>query len=161
MTTAHDTLRSLVADTLVASLAVKDGDEPAASLVAFTPAWDPLRFYLFVSELSSHTPALRASPLCSLMLHASPSPSDPNSNHALTRLIVKARATFLSRDEARARGALEQWQQKYPITDMLAGLSDFHFVELEPVEGAFIMGFGRAYKCSGPNLEVMQHQAKR
>lgn len=162
MASPHETLQSLVAETLVASLAVKDHDEePAVSLVAFTPVWSPLRFHLFVSELSSHTPALRARPLCSLMLHASPSKDDPNSNHALTRLIVKARASFLSRDEANARGALTRWQRKYAITDMLAGLSDFQFVELEPVEATFIMGFGRAYKCTGPELATMEHQGKR
>lgn len=161
MTTPHDTMKALVQDALVASLAVKDQDEPAVSLVAFTAAWSPLRIHLFVSELSAHTPALRAHPLCSLMLHASPSKDDPNSNHALTRLIVKARARFLSRDEAKAQGVLARWQSKYAITDMLAGLSDFHFVELEPLEGTFVMGFGRAYKCAGPELEAMEHQGKR
>jgi putative heme iron utilization protein len=161
MATPHETLKSLVDESFVASLAVKDQDEPAVSLVAFTPVWSPFRVHLFVSELSSHTPALRAYPLCSLMIHASPSKDDPQSNHALTRVIVKARAHFLSRDEARERGALARWQKKYPITDMLAGLSDFQFVELEPIEATFIMGFGRAYKCTGPDLEAMQHQGKR
>lgn len=160
-TTPHDTMKALVQDTLVASLAVQDQGEPAVSLVAFTAAWSPLRIHLFVSELSAHTPALRAHPLCSLMMHASPSKDDPNSNHALTRLIVKGAARFLTRDEAKAKGVLARWQSKYAITDMLAGLSDFQFVELEPLEGTFIMGFGRAYKCTGPELATMEHQGKR
>ncbi len=156
--TPHDTLRALLGDSHVASLAVVDQSLPAVSLVAFTHQWSPLRVHLFVSELSAHTPALRANPTCSLMVHAPPSATDPNSNHALTRLIVKAHARFVSRDEAQARGVLEQWRAKYAITDMLAGLSDFQFVELSPVEATFIMGFGRAYKCSGDDLEVMEHQ---
>lgn len=161
MATPHETLKSLVDASLVASLAVQEHGEPAISLVAFTVDWSPLRWHLFISELSSHTPALRAHPECSIMVHASPSKDDPQSNHALTRLIVKARASFLSRDEAKAKGALERWQNKYPITDMLAGLSDFQFVELEPIEATLIMGFGRAFKCTGPDLESMQHQGKR
>jgi putative heme iron utilization protein len=162
MTSPHATLKNLVDESLVASLAVKDQrDEPAVSLVTFTSVWSPFRVHLFVSELSSHTPALRAHPLCSLMVHRSPSKDDPQSNHALTRLMVKARAHFLSREQAKERGVLERWQKKYPITDTLASLSDFQFVELEPIEATFIMGFGRAYVCSGPDLEVMQHQGKR
>lgn len=154
-------MKKLVSDSLVASLAVLEQGAPAVSLVAFTAAWSPLRLHLFVSELSAHTPALRLSPLCSIMVHALPSPEDPHSNHALTRLIVKARARFLTRTEASERGVLERWRGKYAITDTLAGLSDFHFVELEPIDASFVMGFGRAYKCSGDDLEVLEHQGKR
>jgi|LNFM01.2.fsa_nt_gb putative heme iron utilization protein len=159
--TPHEALQSLVEESLNASLAVIDQGEPAVSLVAFTPAWGPLRLHLFVSELSAHTPALRANPRCSIMVNASPSKDDPNSNHALTRLIVRADARFLSRDEGKERGALDRWRAKYAITDMLAGLSDFHFVELTPVDATFVMGFGRAYKCRGADLETMEHQGKR
>lgn len=159
--TPHETLQSLVGESLVASLAVIDQGEPAVSLVAFAHEWGPLRLHLFVSDLSAHTPALRASPRCSLMMHKSPAADDPNSNHALTRLIVRADATFVSREAAKERGVLDRWRAKYAITDMLAGLSDFHFVELVPVEATFVMGFGRAYKCAGPDLERMEHQGKR
>jgi putative heme iron utilization protein len=157
----HDTLRRLLSDSLVASLAVRDPQGPAVSLVAFTHAWSPLRVHLFVSDLSAHTPALRAESVCSLMIHAPPSPEDPNSNHALTRVMIRARASFLSRDEATARGIFARWTDKYAITGTLAGLSDFHFVELEPLEATFVMGFGRAFKCSGDDLEVMEHQRPR
>ena len=150
----HDTLRRLLEESLVASLAVRDPQGPAVSLVAFTHAWSPLRVHLFVSDLSAHTPALRADPICSLMIHAPPSPEDPNSNHALTRVMLRARASFLSRDEAHAQGIFARWTGKYATTGTLAGLSDFHFDELAPLEATFVMGLGRAFHGPGCRLHT-------
>lgn len=159
--TEHDTLRELLDQSLAASLAVLDAGSPAVSLVTYTCTWSPLRLYLCISELSSHTPALRAAPRCSLLIHRDPSPSDPHSNHAITRAMIQCDAKFISRDEAELRGVTSQWRAKYAITDMLLGLSDFSFVELTPLSGTLILGFGRAFRCTGENLAVLEHQRPR
>ncbi|NUP12667.1 MAG: pyridoxamine 5'-phosphate oxidase [Polyangiaceae bacterium] len=152
-----EALRSLVSEALVASLGVMEDGVPAVSLVGFTAAFEPARFHLLVSELSSHTPALRSDPRCSLLVHALPSPDDPKSNHALVRLMVKGRATFLSREEAERGGVTTRWRARYPIADTLLGLSDFQFVEIVPSEGTFVQGFGRAYRVTGTNLDELTH----
>jgi putative heme iron utilization protein len=157
VTAPLDTLRALLDDALVASLAVLEDGAPSLSLVGFVVTRGPARFYLLLSELSAHTAALRADPRCSLMLHALPSPDDPNANHALTRLIVKGRARFLSRTEAGEAGATSRYRARYAIADTLLGLSDFHFVEIVPQGATFIAGFGRAYRVSGEDLEELEH----
>jgi putative heme iron utilization protein len=154
-------LHTLLEQSWAASLAVTMRDAPAISLVTYSFQLDPLRLFLFVSELSAHTSALREHPRCALLIHALPSASDPNSNHALTRVMMDTTATFLSREQAQADGVVSQWRHKYAITDTLLGLSDFHFVELRPLRATFVQGFGKAYECSGANLENMEHVRPR
>ncbi len=154
-------LHTLLEQSWAASLAVTLNDAPSISLVTYSHQLDPMRLYLLVSELSSHTGALRAHPRCALMVNALPSATDPHSNHALTRVTMDVMASFLTRDEAQERGVTAQWRKKYAIADTLLGLSDFHFVELRPLRATFIEGFGRAFECSGDNLEKMEHVRPR
>lgn len=154
-------LHTLLEQSWAASLAVSQHNFPAISLVTYTHLLDPLRLFLLVSELSAHTNALKENPKCAVMVNALPTPNDPNSNHALTRVMMDMTATFLTRDEALASGVTAMWRQKYAITDTLLGLSDFHFVELKPSRATFIQGFGRAFECTGDNLEQMEHVRPR
>lgn len=153
---AADCLTTLLTDGAIASLAVNDQGHPAVSAVPYGVLRDPLRVFLLISDLSGHTAALRQDPRCSLMIHDSPRPEDPNHNHALTRVMIKTEAQFLTREEAATCGAEVQYREKYPIAEMLLGLRDFHFCQLTPQAGIFVRGFGQAYRVSGPNLEILE-----
>lgn len=159
MSSSEEALRALIDGSQTASLAVLDGGAPAVSLVPYVTARSPLRFYVLVSELSPHTAALRGDARCGWMIHEPPRAGDPRSNHALTRLMLRATARFMARSEAREAGVEASYRAKYPIAETLLGLADFHFVELSPVAGSasFVQGFGRAYAASGADLDALEH----
>jgi len=154
---AQEKLKALLEGQPVASLAVLDHGSPAVSLVPFVVQWDPLRFSIVISDLSSHTQALRADPRASLLIHEPPTPGDPRSNHALPRVMVSGKAQFLSRKEAQAQGFEALYRAKYEIAEMILGLADFHFCQITPTGGSFIQGFGQAFRLSGPNLDQLEH----
>jgi putative heme iron utilization protein len=141
----------------VASLAVLEQGSPAVSLVPFVVQRDPLRFAIVISDLSGHTQALRADPRAALLIHEPPTPGDPRSNHALSRVMVSGEAQFLSREEAQAQGFEALYRAKYEIAEMILSLADFHFCQIVPKAGSFIQGFGQAFRLRGPNLDRLEH----
>lgn len=157
-------LHALLETVPVASLAVRAGDDAEVSLVPFVLAREPLRFVLFVSELAAHTASLRAAGRCALMVHRGPTEGDSRDHHAIERVIVRAAARFLSREEAEALGHAARWREAFPhVAPMVLGLKDFHFVELTPERDAstFIQGFGRAYRVLGASLDAVEHVSAR
>lgn len=159
MTSSAEALRALLEGSAVASLGTADEAGPSVSLVPFVTLRGPTRLFLLVSELAPHTGALRRDPRCAWMLAESPREGDPRSNHALTRLMARATARFLTREEARSRGVEGIYRAKYPIAETLLSLGDFHFVELSTVEGSasLVQGFGRAFSVRGGDLDVFEH----
>ncbi len=159
MTNSSEALRALIDGAAVASLGTVDDAGPSVSLVPFVALRGPTRLFLLVSELAPHTGALRRDARCAWMLNESPREGDPRSNHALTRVLARATARFVTRDEARALGVEGAYRAKYPIAETLLGLGDFHFVELATVEGSasLVQGFGRAFVVRGADLDVFEH----
>lgn len=151
-----DSLAALLETRAIASLAVNDQGYPFISPVPYVVLRDPLRFFLLISDLAAHTAPLRQDPRCGLAIHASPQADDPNSNHALARVMLKGEVQFLSREAAAACGAEAQYRQKYPIAEMILGLKDFHFCQITPTEGLFVQGFGQIYQLKGQNLETLE-----
>ncbi len=158
MAEPREVLEGLLAEVPVASLAVGGDEGPAVSLVAWARTRGPTRLWMLVSELSAHTAALRKSGRCGVMVSEAWRVDDPRSNHALTRVMLTADARFVGRDEAREAGAERAYRERFPIADTLLGLADFHWVELTPVgSGGFVMGFGRAYRVTGAELDELTH----
>ena len=158
MADPRDALERLLEEGPVASLAVQGDDGPAVSLTPWARTRGPTRLWILVSELSAHTAALRAHGRAGVMVSEAWREGDPRSNHALTRVMLTATARFVGRDEARARGAEAGYRARFPIAETLLGLGDFHWVELTPTgAGGFVMGFGRAYRVEGDDLEVLTH----
>lgn len=158
MAEPKEALEALLAEVPVASLAVGGEEGPAVSMVPWVRTRGPTRFWLLVSELSAHTAALRRSGRCGLMVAEAWRTDDPRSNHALTRLMLTVDARFVGRDEAREAGAEAAYRARFPIAETLLGLGDFHWVELTPTgAGGFVMGFGRAYRVAGAELDELTH----
>jgi hypothetical protein len=105
MADPREALAKLWEDVPVASLAVGGAEGPAVSLVPWVRTRAPTRLWILVSELSAHTAALRQSPRAALMVSEAYWEADARSNHALTRVMLTVEARFVSRDEARQRGA--------------------------------------------------------
>jgi putative heme iron utilization protein len=153
-----EALGRLLEEVPVASLAVQGDEGVAVSLVPWVRTRGPTRLWILVSELSAHTAALRANGRAGLMVSEAWRADDARSNHALTRVMLTVEARFVGRDEARERGAEEKYRARFAIAETLLGLGDFHWVELTPVgSGGFVMGFGRAYRVSGDELDELAH----
>lgn len=126
-----------------ATLATAEGGQPFASLV--TPATAPDATVLFlVSGLSEHTRHLRADPRCSILVMGPPETANAQTAPRLTIVGTAAR----EHDPAlKAR-----WVTLHPYAAFYADLPDFTLWRLTPERGAFIGGFARAFKLTGPDL---------
>lgn len=101
-------------------------------------------FYIYVSELASHTRNLIDRPNASVMLIR---PEADSSNlFARERLILQCKAQFIERSDVHFDRQLTVFYERFGhIMDLLKNLSDFHLVQLIPGQGRYIAGFGRAY----------------
>lgn len=102
------------------------------------------RFYIYVSELATHTANLLNNPQASILfIH-------PESESA--NLFARERAAFscsvneVSRDDENYTLQLQSLQKKFgEVVSVLRSLPDFHLFELTPIEGQYVVGFGRAF----------------
>jgi len=101
-------------------------------------------FYIFVSELASHTANLLNNPRASIMI-IRPESESPN-------LFARERAVFCCNvKEIRPNAEiyttrLNMLQDKFgEVVSLLRSLSDFHLFELQPQSGRYVVGFGRAF----------------
>lgn len=142
--------RALLADSGHAALAFADAADgtPGISRVAFAldATGVPL---ILVSGLASHTPALRAHPDCALMTGEPGPKGDPMTG---ARLMVKARAEFVTPDAAERPGLRDAWLAGNPKAKVYIDLPDFSFVRLHPVSAVLNAGFGRAFRLTPADL---------
>ena len=112
-------------------------------------------FYIFISELAAHTQNLLRQPSASVMFIANE--KDSRNLFARERLIFKCIAEErLPSDEGYA-AVLDQLAQTFgSVVGVLRGLSDFHLFCLRPIEGQYVVGFGKAYRVE-PESGVLAH----
>lgn len=98
--------------------------------------------YVLVSDLSLHTAALRANPMCSLLVGEFDGPGDPLDS---ARLTLTGRARFLSRGGARHLECRSHFLATSTVPRPYVDFADFHFVVIE-IEAVFLnAGFGKAF----------------
>lgn len=141
---ARTLLREARSGTL-ATLSVEAG-APSASrvLVCVDPDGAPV---LLMSGLSPHTSALEADPRASLLV-GEPGRGDPLA-HA--RLSISGVAEKIVDADARAR-LRDRCLQRHPKSKLYIDLPDFSFWRLEPTNGSYIAGFGRAHALTHDDL---------
>ena len=101
-------------------------------------------FYIFISELAGHTQNLLKHPELSVMFVADE--QDSQNVFARERLIFTCRAEEVCESNSLYVECLDKLQGRLGnIVGMLRTLPDFHLFQLSPIEGRYIVGFGRAY----------------
>lgn len=146
--TADDAARALALGLLqaarVAALAVTDPADglPGISRIAFgrTEAGELVSL---VSALAPHHGALRQNPDCALMVGEVGAKGDPLTH---PRLMVKAVARFVARDEARHAALREEWLRIQPKAKLYVDFADFAFVCFTPRSALLNGGFARAFR---------------
>ncbi|MEM8796588.1 MAG: DUF2470 domain-containing protein [Pseudomonadota bacterium] len=135
----------------LASLEASSG-HPLASRVSLSNDSDGAPLIL-VSELSDHTPALRADPRASLLVGRE-GKGDPLA-HA--RMTVYCRAEQLDPkgpDHLRAR---RRFLARHPKAELYVDFGDFYFFRLNVEKASLNGGFGKAYHLTQENLLGLAH----
>lgn len=136
-----------------AALAWTDPDTGAPGISRITFAIDPVEGPLtLISELAPHTRALRESPACAMMVGDVGPKGDPMTH---PRLMVRARAEFLSPDAPGRAELRARWLERNPKATIYIDLPDFYFVKIVPQTALLNGGFARAFRLSSDDLLAM------
>lgn len=101
-------------------------------------------FYVFVSELASHTANLLQNPQASVMFIRPESES--HNLFARERAVFECKVKEIPHDDEIYAVQLQALNTKFgEVVNLLRSLSDFHLFALRPENGRYVIGFGRAY----------------
>ena len=149
-------IRTLLSTRQSVELATVSADGiPCASYAPFVSG-DPLRLYVFLSDLAPHTGNINQNPKVSAMIiedeHNSPN------LFARHRLILDCVAVKIARDDQDFSDWIAKYQERFgAIVDTLVQLADFNLYCLAPKQGTFVKGFGQAYRISGNAMDRIEH----
>ncbi len=135
----------------LASLTPETG-HPIASRVSLANEIDGTPLIL-VSDLSSHTPALKADARSSLLI-GEPAKGDPLA-HA--RMTITCFSEFLDRSSEDYIYARTRFLNRHPKAALYVDFGDFHFFRLKVATISLNAGFGKAYKLEKEDLIIYEH----
>lgn len=141
-------------DTLLMAT-VNEGGFPEASYAAYVEYGDS--FYIFISELASHTNNLKRSGTASLMFIE----NEADADHAFgrKRLTYRCDAAEVMLDEERFEPVLQLMEERFGrLIATLRGLKDFQLFQIKPQSGQFVAGFGKAFEIDYSQGEKHRHQ---
>lgn len=101
-------------------------------------------FYIYVSEMSSHTANMLNNPRASILFIR---PESESGNlFARERAVLNCSVKEISRDDTIYADRIQALQEKFDeVVSVLRSLSDFHLFALHPENGRYIVGFGNAF----------------
>ena len=120
-----------------------ESGRPVATRIAF--AMDGSHPVTLVSDLSSHTNALKADGRCSLLV-GEPGRGDPLAHPRVT-LHCDARSVERRNEEHRRLRTL--WLAAHPKAELYIDFADFGFWRFEVARASLNGGFGKAYELTG------------
>lgn len=148
---ARHLARRLLAGAATASLAFLEADgAPFVSRIAWATSPDGGGL-TFVSDLATHTAAMRRDPRVSLLLGEPSRRGDPL-NHP--RLSVRAVARFVATGAPDWPGLRDHWLRLHPKARLYIGFSDFSFVRFALQGARLNAGFGKAYALAPEDLTL-------
>jgi heme iron utilization protein len=101
-------------------------------------------FYIYVSEMASHTANLQNNPQASILFIRPESES--RNLFARERAVLSCSLNEISRDSQIYTERIEAMLDKFgEVVSVLRSLPDFHLFALRPETGRYIVGFGRAF----------------
>lgn len=116
-------------------------------------------FYIFISELATHTANLLNNPQASVMFIRPESES--HNLFARERAVFNCKVEEIARNEPPYTAQLKTLQQKFgEIVSLLNSLNDFHLFALCPETGRYVTGFGQAYAINVKDGKVLPLEEK-
>ena len=147
---ARTLARGLIDGARFGALGVRDPDSgaPVVSRVAVATDRDGRPMSL-VSDLSHHTRALVADPVCSLLLGEPGDRGDPLTH---PRITLQCRARFVRHGAAGHPGLRARYLERQPKAHLYIDFADFSFALLDVAEAHLNGGFGKAYRLQPADL---------
>lgn len=138
---AAESMRSGFQSLLMAT--VNDQGFPEISFAPYIE--DDGNFYIFISELAAHTRNLLKNSKASVMFIE----DESNAPHSFARKrqTFNCEASRISRDGKSFEILIAKMQERFGnLIETLRHLSDFHLIELKPLNGQYVAGFGKTYE---------------
>lgn len=115
-------------------------------------------FFIYVSQLASHTEYLQQTPTVSLMIICDEAQS--KNLFARERLIIEADATVL--DQMAHNSVLDNMEASFGGTvALLRSLPDFVLFKLSAVNARYIAGFGKAFQLDMQKMQLEHVSAEK
>ncbi|MCP5086418.1 MAG: pyridoxamine 5-phosphate oxidase [Rhodobacteraceae bacterium] len=142
--------RSLIDDAAFGALGViaPETGAPVVSRIAVATNFDGVPVSL-ISDLANHSGALKAGPVCSLLLGEPTNRGDPLTH---PRISLHCRAEFVTRDDDGYGPLRERYAMLRPKSKLYIGFADFNFVVFRTVRASLNGGFGKAYELTADDL---------
>ena len=140
---------------LSAQIATLGGDgSPEASYAPFVRRDN--NYFLFLSELASHTRNLQHNPTISLLLIEDE--AQAGNVFARKRISLQGRADFVGREESEFAPVLSEFHLRFgQVMELIEPLPDFRLFRVTPASGRFVRGFAQAFELSGEALDQLSH----
>lgn len=129
--------RGLMAEARFGALATLNDGAPFVTRVALAP--ENGSFLTLISDLATHTQAMRNNPVGSLLI-GEPGPKGDPLTHP--RMTLQIKAAFQTKSVA----LVEAYLRQQPKARLYIGFADFHIVRLVPEDALLNGGFGKAYR---------------
>lgn len=139
---ARTLAKRLIAEARHGALGVLIDDAPFVTRVALAPHRDHV--ITLISDLATHTSALRAMPGASLLI-GEPGTGDPLAH---PRMTLQVSGAFLDKSDA----AVKAYLTAQPKAQLYIGFTDFHLVRLNIQDAWLNGGFGKAYRLEPRDL---------
>ena len=117
--------------------------------------YDANRFYVYISDIATHTKNLKVNPKASLFFIEDESKTD--NLFARKRVSLQCDSLKIERNSERFETVLELFSQKFDAS-MVANLkrmSDFNLYEFKVTYGEATFGFGKAYFIGGEHMDEL------
>ncbi|MEE9327577.1 MAG: pyridoxamine 5'-phosphate oxidase family protein [Cocleimonas sp.] len=145
----------------VQTLSLSTLTEEAKPNISYAPFIedDNGNFYLFLSQLASHTQDLQLHSIASILLMQDE--QDTRQLFARQRVSYQCHVEIVEKDNDESgeyTQLLKQFEKRFgSIMELLNSLPDFILFRLTPQQGRYVIGFGKAYTLTGKHLTELEH----
>ncbi|WP_224826351.1 HugZ family protein [Cognatishimia sp. MH4019] len=147
---ARTLARGLISKARFGAIGVIDPDTamPMVSRIAVgqAPNGTPLTL---ISDLSSHTKALKADPHCSLLVGEPEEKGDPLTH---PRLTLQCKARFIAHSDAAYKEMRGHYLTTHPKAKLYIDFADFSFALFDVQDAHLNGGFGKAFRLTPADL---------
>ncbi|HKK17729.1 MAG TPA: pyridoxamine 5'-phosphate oxidase family protein [Opitutales bacterium] len=113
-------------------------------------------FYVHVSELAAHTANLMETGKASVLVIEDESAADII--FARKRVTFTCEAQRIERHSGEWESVIARFEEKFgKMMGFLKTMEDFHLFRLEPSYARLVLGFGKAYDVTGPDMNEIEH----
>ncbi|MEM8632054.1 MAG: pyridoxamine 5'-phosphate oxidase family protein [Pseudomonadota bacterium] len=142
--------RQLIDEARIGALGVRDPDSgaPMVSRIAMGTTADG-RPVTLISDLSHHTAALKADPVCSVLV-GEPGPRGDPLTHP--RITLMSTAHFVARDDPGFAHLRDHYLETHPKSRLYINFTDFSFAVFDVRQAYLNGGFGKAFVLTPEDL---------